>query len=359
MSFLDQIIEPTFVVSESICRRNIEAMADKARRLGMNLRPHFKTHQLHEVGRWFRDYGINTITASSVRMAEYFAQDGWDDITVAFPVNIRETDRIRALSERVKVNLLVENREGIAALEKGLTRPADIWIKMDCGTHRTGFTADQFDQVDELVEILAKSPKLRFQGFLTHAGHSYKARSREELAAVHAGTMDVIRKFRGRYDTLVPNLQMTYGDTPTCFTMDAFPGVNELRPGNFIYFDWMQWQISTCTPEEIGGVAACPVVAKHPERNIAIIYGGAVHFSKDFIENDRGERVFGKVGAWTENGWTLSPDGPELIAISQEHGQVRTTPEALARMQIGDLLPIAPVHSCLTQDLLRGNTVIV
>ena len=102
-----------------------------------------------------------------------------------------------------------------------------------------------------------------------------------------------------------------------------------------------------------------PVVAKHPERNIAIIYGGAVHFSKDFIENDRGERVFGKVGAWTENGWTLSPDGPELIAISQEHGQVRTTPEALARMQIGDLLPIAPVHSCLTQDLLRGNTVII
>ncbi len=359
MSFLHQIIEPTFVVQEAKCRRNIEAMAGKAKKLGIGFRPHFKTHQLHEVGRWFRDYGVHAITASSLRMAEYFAQDGWDDITVAFPVNIREMDRIKTLSNSIKLNLLVENREAVDALEKGLGTPVEIWIKMDCGTHRTGFGPDQFDLVDPLLELISKSGKLRFQGFLTHAGHSYKARSKEELSAVHAGTMSVVRQFRERYDALVPGLKITYGDTPTCFTMDAFPGVDELRPGNFVYFDWMQWQIGTCTPDEIGAVAACPVVAKHPERNIAIIYGGAVHFSKDFILNDRGDRVFGKVGAWTETGWTVAPDGPELIAVSQEHGQVLASPGELARMKVGDLLPIVPAHSCLTQDLLRGNTVVV
>lgn len=359
MSLLQQIIEPTFVVDEAKCRRNLEAMAQKAKKLGLTFRPHFKTHQLHEVGRWFRDYGVEKITASSLRMAEYFAADGWNDITVAFPVNIREMDRIRALSAAIQLNLLVENREAVDALEKGLEKPVEVWVKMDCGTHRTGLGPDQFDQVDELLEQLAKSGKLHFQGFLTHAGHSYKARSKEELKAVHAGTMGVVRQFRERYDSAIPGLKISYGDTPTCFTMDAFPGVDELRPGNFVYFDWMQWQVSTCTPDEIAAVAACPVVAKHPERNIAIIYGGAVHFSRDFILNDRGDRVFGKVGAWTENGWTVAPDGPELIAVSQEHGQVWASTDALARMQIGDLLPIVPAHSCLTQDLLRGNTVVI
>ena len=85
---------PTLLVDRKRALRNIERMAAKAKAARVRFRPHFKTHQSAEVGLWFRDFGIDAITVSSLEMAAYFARNGWTDITVAFPVNILELDRI-------------------------------------------------------------------------------------------------------------------------------------------------------------------------------------------------------------------------------------------------------------------------
>lgn len=94
MSFLDNIKHPTLLLDEQRCRANIRLMAEKARRNNVRFRPHFKSHQSAIIGEWFREEGVRAITVSSVGMASYFAEAGWDDITVAFPVNLREMDEI-------------------------------------------------------------------------------------------------------------------------------------------------------------------------------------------------------------------------------------------------------------------------
>ena len=83
-----EIIRPTFVIDKKICLNNIEKMTQKAADNGLRFRPHFKTHQSAEIGEWFRSFGVNAITVSSLQMAKYFAANGWKDITLAFPVNI-------------------------------------------------------------------------------------------------------------------------------------------------------------------------------------------------------------------------------------------------------------------------------
>ena len=93
--------KPTLVLDERRARRNIERMTEKAARLGLRFRPHFKTHQSRRIGRFFRELGVGAITVSSVDMAAYFAADGWRDILIAFPVNILEMTDIRRLSARV------------------------------------------------------------------------------------------------------------------------------------------------------------------------------------------------------------------------------------------------------------------
>ena len=85
---------PTALLNTSVVKRNIAAMAQKAQQNGVRFRPHFKTHQSATIGEWFRAEGVTAITASSVSMARYFADHGWHDITVAFPVNWREIDAI-------------------------------------------------------------------------------------------------------------------------------------------------------------------------------------------------------------------------------------------------------------------------
>ena len=99
---LDAITTPTLLVDSDRARTNIAHMAGRARRQGIRFRPHFKTHQSAAMGAWFREAGVKAITVSSVRMAHYFAAAGWDDITIAFPVNLRELPALVALAAQVR-----------------------------------------------------------------------------------------------------------------------------------------------------------------------------------------------------------------------------------------------------------------
>src|SRR5512140_3613959 len=112
----EDIVKPTLLVDESRVRGNIARMAEKARRQGVRFRPHFKTHQSVEIGEWFREEGVHQITVSSLDMAEYFAAAGWDDITLAFPVNLRQLPGLSSLAWRVRLGLLIESPESAAAL---------------------------------------------------------------------------------------------------------------------------------------------------------------------------------------------------------------------------------------------------
>lgn len=93
MDLLHDMEKPTLLVNPQIARRNIAFMAEKAYRQGVRFRPHFKTHQSAVVGEWFREQGVQAITVSSVDMARYFADHGWQDILIAFPVNLHQMAR--------------------------------------------------------------------------------------------------------------------------------------------------------------------------------------------------------------------------------------------------------------------------
>ncbi len=341
---------PTLVLDAVKCRRNIENMAGRARRLGLRLRPHFKTHQSQEIGRWFRDFGVSAITVSSLRMAAYFADDGWSDILVAFPFNLRELPIARALARRVDLHLTVENPEAVQLLARELQGEAGLYIKADTGYHRTGLGPEQFAEIDDLLDRIAAAPNLRFRGFLAHAGHTYDARGADEIKSVHEASRQVFRSFRARYADRFPGLQLSLGDTPACSVADDFGGVDEMRPGNFVFYDLMQAQIGACALGDIAVAMVCPVVAKHPRRGEAVIYGGSVHFSKDGLTVD-GRPCYGRVVQWTGRGWEIPETPVYLKKLSQEHGILQGPGRWVEHLQIGQLLAVLPVHSCLTADI--------
>ena len=108
---MHNIIKPTLLVDLRKCKANIAKMAQKAQKSRVIFRPHFKTHQSHEIGELFREVGITKITVSSVEMAFFFAQHGWNDITIAFPINILELEDINKLAQNIQLNLLLESVE--------------------------------------------------------------------------------------------------------------------------------------------------------------------------------------------------------------------------------------------------------
>ncbi len=351
---LDFIHRPTAIISPDICRANIAAMLARCHKAGLQLRPHFKTHQSLEIGQWFREQGIETITVSSLSMAHYFAKEGWTDITVAFPVNIREKELICSLAEQIKLQLLVESIESISALEQlPLSRPSSVFIKIDVGAGRTGIEAQDTAQIDRLLEKIEQSNKLHFVGFLAHAGQSYSARGKVQIIDHQQNSLQLMQQLKNQYQRQFPHLICSLGDTPSCSMDKNWEGIDELRPGNFVFYDLMQYQIGACTLNDIGMLLAAPVVAKHPKRQEIVLYAGAIHLSKEgiFWEEEQ-KTIYGLATKWTENGPQIPIGFNYLRSLSQEHGILCAETDFFNSVQIGDLLAIYPVHSCLTADCM-------
>ena len=194
--FQDSIQTPTLVLNETRARRNLKRMAAKAAAQQIRFRPHFKTHQSAEIGEWFRTEGITAITVSSMSMAAYFAGHGWNDILVAFPVNLREMDAICNLATKVRLGLLVESTWSVDRLAAALQTPVDIWIKIDSGMHRAGLDVKDSGDVFALAQAVRQHPQMRLRGLLTHAGQTYHAHSPEEIRRMYTGSVQAMNLLR-------------------------------------------------------------------------------------------------------------------------------------------------------------------
>ena len=347
------IRRPTLVLNKKICLQNIQQMVAKARKNKVTLRPHFKTHQSKEIGRWFREAGINKITVSSLRMAAFFAEDGWTDITVAIPVNLLEVDLINSLASYITLNLLVESEEVVAQLAPQLKYPVNCFIKLDTGYGRTGIPSKKHQEIGQLIHKIRMSSNINFAGFLAHEGHSYAARSKETLKEIHSSNLLEINTISIAIVKDYPDHIRSIGSTPICGGLDNFLGADEVRPGNFVFFDLMQEQIGACTWQEIAVALVCPIIAIHKEKNRVIIHGGGVHFSKDFLTLDDGAICFGQVAQTAEEGWGRPMPGAFVTKLSQEHGTIVGPKEFVENCRVGELLYILPVHSCMTANLMK------
>ena len=123
---LNNIISPTLILDKDKCIKNIQTMTEKAKQHNLLFRPHFKTHQSRTIGNWFKQAGVDKITVSSLQMANYFADD-WNDITIAFPTNIRQIGLINSLAKKVTLNLTIENIESIDFLINNLESPVNFF----------------------------------------------------------------------------------------------------------------------------------------------------------------------------------------------------------------------------------------
>jgi len=348
-----RIIRPTLLLDKVKCIRNIETMLAKAQRSNTRLRPHFKTHQSAQIAEWFKERGVEAIAVSSMKMAEYFANNGWKDITVAIPINVREIDLTNELASKIRLNLVVESQETITFLQSELKHKTGVFIKVDTGYQRSGIPAEATGSIRLLVNLMKESDKLNCKGFLAHTGHNYQAKDQEEIHKNHSKTLLALNELKDVFRKEIPGIEVSLGDTPACSISEEFYGIDEIRPGNFVFYDIMQYVLGSCDEDQIAVAMACPIIARNIDRNELVIHGGGVHFSKEHLEaDDEGTKLYGSIVRITENGWSEILGGGFLASLSQEHGIVRCNDELFDEFAIGDLIGILPVHSCMTANLM-------
>lgn len=351
---MTEIQTPTILLNWNCAKANIDRMVAKASRHRLRLRPHLKTAQCLDIVRYFEACGVKHFTCSSLSMAAYFAEGGLKDITVAFPVNVREYELLNRLASQIQLNILAVNAESLRLLKTRLHHSVGVFLKVDVGTHRTGLLPHDEAGITACLREIETCRLMTFKGFLAHAGHSYDARTEVEILKVHKESTAVLRQLKAKYQPLFPELEISTGDTPTCSVAeDLWEGIDEIRPGNFVFYDLMQVAIGSCRMEDVAVALLCPVVALHADRLEAVVYGGGVHLSKDRI-NWNGREIYGLPVAVTANGWQAPEPGNFVRSLSQEHGVLHCTPAFFNQLKIGSLVGILPVHSCMMADIADG-----
>jgi D-serine deaminase-like pyridoxal phosphate-dependent protein len=328
---------PVFLVDEARVRRNCATMRRKALASGVAFRPHVKTHKTIEIARLQHGGGIGPITVSTLAEAEFFAAAGFRDITYAVPIAPEKLARAAALARRIeRLNILIDSEEALRAIEAS-GELFDVFLKIDCGYHRAGIDPQHPDSV-RLALAIARSEHVHFQGLLTHAGHSYDARDIGEIRRIAAEEASCLSRFRALLASEgLGEVTRSIGSTPTASVVETFAECDEVRPGNYVYFDATQAALGSCRLEDVAVSVLTTVVGSYPDRGTLIVDAGALALSKDLGVN--GDSRYGIV--CDEH---LRPLPMKLISVSQEHGKIATD----APLPVGTRLRIIPNHSCLT-----------
>lgn len=341
------ITTPALLLDVERMRKNAERLSVIANRSGVRLRPHVKTHKCIEVARIQTAGHDGALTVSTLAEARAFATHGFRDITYALPIERGKfDDAIEIVKRGVKLNLLTDDAETMKALDAaadGAGVRFDVFVKIDCGTHRVGVEPHTAEAI-EIPRTLSDAKNLNFAGILTHAGHSYDVKTKEEILQIARHERDSMVELAERLRGMSIELPtVSIGSTPTMSTIDHLDGIDEIRPGNYIFFDNFQATLGSCSFEDTALTVLAAVIHKDKTRNRLVVDAGAIALSKDR----------GPVGLDPAcgHGRVLDLDGNDtgmrVSGLSQEHGEVEAA-DAFDRFVVGDRVRILANHSCLT-----------
>jgi threo-3-hydroxy-D-aspartate ammonia-lyase len=348
---ISELPTPALLIDRTILQKNLKSMQDRAKKLGVALRPHIKTHKCLEIARQQRDLGARGITVSTFYEAETFIAAGFDDVTWAFPIPPVYATRIMKFPEST-IRVVVDSVEAKGHLDKVCRtseRKLHVWLKVDCGYHRAGVDPES-EYAEDLVKALLDSKVLLFDGILSHSGHSYHAKNREEILPVARQERDVMLGFAERMRAkgyTIPAISI--GSTPALSVIDRLDGISEVRPGNYAFYDYTQAMIGSCGVGDCALTVLASVISHQHGASHFLTDAGALALSKDegptHVKNQMG------MGILFENYERKRLDSHlELRTLSQEHGKViAESPRFLeGRYPVGERVRILEHHSCLT-----------
>jgi D-serine deaminase-like pyridoxal phosphate-dependent protein len=343
---LNKITTPALLLDEVRMIRNIRFLADRANKLGVQLRPHIKTAKSIEVAHRVFEGGSGPVTVSTLAEGEALFAAGFSDTLYAVGIAPSKLERVLALREKgCDIAVILDSEEQADALSK-LESPIRALIEIDSDGHRGGLRYDD----PMLVTIGRKLGATgSLAGVMTHAGESYFANGSEaqaEFAEIErraaVAASDALRQ-----DGLACPI-VSVGSTPTAYSARDLSGVTELRAGVYMFFDLVMAGIGVCSADDIALSVLTTVIGHQPEKGWTMIDAGWMALSRD--RGTAKQAVDQGYGVVCDSAGQVIP-GLIVSAANQEHGIVTRrsgSEKPLPELPIGTLLRILPNHACAT-----------
>jgi len=351
---LAELATPAVLIEQSRVLTNIDRLQEAADRRGIRVRPHTKTHKSPVVARWQIDRGAVGICCAKLGEAEAFADAGFTDIRLPYPLHPTNAVRVLRLLERTNLSFIVDHLEVARGWSEAMTRAGrmvDILVKVDVGFHRCGIDPSPVTAL-EFIQRVSRLEGLQLKGLLSHAGHAYHASSEQELRQIAEQEAAVLHQLAsGARDRGVHVDELSAGATPTArFSLEQ-EWLTEYRAGNYVYFDRTQVGLGAATVDGCALTVLATVVSQ-PADDRVILDCGSKTLSSD---TGRGFTPMAGFGAVFGEPWLAAgaqPDADLIVErLSEEHATVRVQSEK-TELRPGDRVCIIPNHSCVVSNLV-------
>ena len=328
---------PALLIDLDRVQKNLESMQKKADTTGALLRPHIKAHKIPELARTQVRLGAVGVTASKVSEAEVMADAGIKDIFIANQiVTPAKLKRLAALSEKVTISVGLDSVAGAKILSDVFSaagKKIDYVIEIDSGLNRCGVPPGL--PAVELFNAIKHLSGLRFKGIFTHAGQVYGKQTLEDVMEVSKLESETMVETRNCFkDVGVQPGVVSVGSTPTMRVWEGRAGVNEIRPGNYIFLDAIQIALGVASPQECA-LTVLATVTSRPAHDRAVVDAGSKVFASD--KGAHGKEMLKGFGLVLNKKAVLE-------RLSEEHGVMSL--DSNEKLEIGDTVRIIPNHAC-------------
>lgn len=335
---IHQLDTPALLIDLDIMERNLRHVADYARQHGLRLRPHTKTHKIPALGRKQLESGAVGLSVAKTTEGEVMLASGTPDLLVAYPVvGAAKVERLVTLARQSSVTVALDSVEAatpIAQAAAGAGVEIGVLAEVNVGLDRVGVEPGW--PLVSLIRALQRMPGLSWKGIAFYPGHIKRTAGAqaaiEELRTLLRLTVEGLRT-----EGLPPQI-VSGGSTPLLFESHLLPGVNEIRPGTYIFNDRNCLYGGYCAREDCAATILATVVSVQGRR--MMLDCGSKTLSSDKLST--GEDAF--------YGEVVEAPGARLHKLNEEHGYVDLS-ACPREFKVGERVQVLMNHVCVSVNL--------
>jgi D-serine deaminase-like pyridoxal phosphate-dependent protein len=335
---ISELDTPALMVDLDIMERNLRRVADYCKQHGLRLRPHTKTHKSPLIGKRQLESGAAGLTVAKVGEAEVMLGANPPDLLVAYPVIGRsKLARLMQVAKKTRVTVALDSMAVARQLSEA-AREAHVEVgvlaEVDAGLGRVGVTPGP--ELIELARGVQRLSNLTFEGIDFYPGHVRDTgeRGMEQMRKLSELVTCILDDFRR--ERIAVRI-VSGGSTPSLYHSHEVAGLNEIRPGTYVYNDVNTVASGGCTLDDCAASVLVTVVSTARPGQI-VVDGGSKTFSSDTAAPPS---IHGRV-----------VEAPECVfhRVNEEHGYIDIT-KCDREFAVGDRLHIIPSHVCVVVNL--------
>jgi 3-hydroxy-D-aspartate aldolase len=342
---IGDIYTPALIVDLDAFERNVRTMAEFARKAGVRLRAHAKTHKSADIARYqIAHGGACGICCQKTSEAEALIEAGITAVLASNEVTDPNIiDRLARLCAKARVIVCVDDAGNVddlsaAAKRHGVT--LECLVEIDVGAGRCGVAPG--DDAVRLAQRIAAAPNVAFSGLQAYHGPAQHLRGFEERRDAIAKAVAMTRDTVALLDKAGLKCPIVGGAGTGTYAFEGTSGVyNELQCGSYVFMDADYGRIRDAGGAPLStfdnALFILTTVMSHAKRDMAVCDAGLKAQSVD----SGLPVVFGR-------------DDVTYTKCSDEHGVI-SDPKGVLR--INEKLRLVPGHcdpTCNVHDFFVG-----